>query len=189
MISRKLVNSKLVWLGICLTVVVLIISIITLTFYDRKHIIEYSEIIIGNDIRNKYLDIVVTRNDSVLKFESRDKNKQLTFKSNNGNYNLKMYLKGTEVICKKFRISENKPKYIYAFFESENSNYYNYYDSIVSREITKRTQKKAFSRNELRKIIVEIKQGITIVDLEELGYDVKKEKFKLYVREESFMKD
>ena len=188
--SRKPIYSKNLLPIIGLVVVILVLCVISFAFYVNKRvIIGHSEISIGNDIRDKYLNVVVTWNDTVLKFKSLDKNKRISFKSNNGNYNLKIFIKDTEVISKKFQISDNKPKYIYAFFESVNSNYYKYYDSIVSIEIAKRVGDKTLSRNELRKTIIEIKQGITIADLEKLGYEVKKEKIKLYVRDRPFMID
>ncbi|WP_143161806.1 NYN domain-containing protein [Flavobacterium fontis] len=156
--------------------------------YDRKQIIDNSEIIIGNDMRHKYLNVVITRNDSVLKFKSLNNN-LIRFKSNNGIYHLKIFIKNTEAISKKFQILENKPKYIYVFLESENSNYYKYYDSIVSTKIAKQTEKRILSRDELREKLKEIKKGISIADLEKLGYNVEKEKIKLYLRDKPFPRD
>jgi hypothetical protein len=188
MISRKPVYSKLFLVGISLTVVILILAFIPF-IYNRKHVIENSELIIGNDIRQKYLNVVITRNDSVLKFKSLNNTNLITFKSNNGFYHLKIFIKNTEIISSNFQIVENKPKYIYAVLESANSNYYKYYQSIVSREIAKRPENKTLSRDELRKTIIEIQQRITITDLEKLGYDIKKEKIKLYMQDRPVMTD
>ncbi len=189
MISVRPAYPKHVLSGVCLTAAVIAVALITSNFQERKYSAADSQITIGNDIRNQYLDIMIIGSDSVSRFKSPGKNERITFKSINGAYTLKLLIKGEEVISANFQISENKPKYIYAFFESANANYYGYCDSIVSREIPKRTGSKALNRNELRDTIAAIKQGITIADLEKAGYDITKEKIKLYIQDSPFMID
>ena len=189
MISRKAIFSKPLLLVISSILVLLILAIFPFYFYNKKHSIKYSKIIIGNDIRSKYLDVVLTQNDSVIKVDDVSNNGVKIFKSNNGNYELKIFIKHTKIISKKFEITENKPKYIYSFFESASSNYYFLYNSFFSKEIAKRTENKTLSRDELRKTVIEIKQKITVPDIEKLGYDIKKEKIKLYIQDKYFMKD
>jgi len=180
--QEKFYSKTIIW-GILCILLILIISV-NLFSGTKTAVIQNSEIILGDDLRNEFLTLELKRNDSIVKLERISKfNDNLTFKSLNGNYNLKLSLKGGKTFFIRFLISNNEPKYIYSSYDSANSEYFRFFDKCVSADLENRIKGKQFTENKLRSMIIEVKENIKIQSLQNLGYDLKKENIEIFVQD------
>ncbi|KAF2327398.1 hypothetical protein [Flavobacterium daemonense] len=180
--QEKFYSKTIIWAILC----ILLILIISISLFSGKKtaVIQNSEIILGDDLRNEFLTVELKRNDSIVKLEKISKfNDNLTFKSLNGNYNFKLSLKGGNTFFIRFLISNNEPKYIYSPYDSDNSEYFRFFDKCVSAELENRIKGKQFTENELRNMTIEVKKNVRIQNLQNLGYDLKKENIKIFVQD------
>jgi hypothetical protein len=186
--QEKFYSKTIIWAILC----ILLILIISVSLFSGKKtaVIQNSEIILGDDLRNEFLTVELKRNDSIVKLERISTfNDNLTFKSLNGNYNLKLSLKGRKTFFIRFLISNNEPKYIYSSYDSDNSEYFRFFDKCVSADLENQIKGKQFTENELRSMIIEVKENIKIQNLQNLGYDLKKENIEIFVQNSPCLMD
>ena len=180
--QEKFYSKTIIWAILC----ILLIVIISVNLFSGKKtaVIQNSEIILGDDLRNEFLRVELKRNDSIVKLEIINKfNDNLYFKSLNGNYNLKLSLKGAKTFFIRFLINNNEPKYIYSPYDSYNSEYFRFFDKCVSTNLENRIKGKQFTANELRSMTIEVKENIKIQNLQNLGYDLKNENIEIFVQD------
>ncbi|RZJ69264.1 hypothetical protein [Flavobacterium sp.] len=174
------------WVAIAV-LFILIVSVVNASFFTAKKVIRESEIHLGNDLREQLLQIELWRNDSsvVLRNESRF-GRHLVFESADAKYELKITLNAREVGTQQFEILGNGPKFIYAHFDERNSSYSDCFEKVYRAKMLEKTNGKALTKAELRKIAVAVKRGITLEDLAKIGYDINAENVVMEILDEPF---
>ncbi len=182
-------RPKVVFATVTAIAFVVLLAVVGMVFFKTPKVIRESEINIGSDLRDNALEVSLTRNDSTVAITNESKSGQFfAFASIDGNYRLKISFQARELALKKFVISDNEPKFVYVWFDEKSSQFQHYFDEVYRKKMVEKSGGITLSKIELRALAVEVKQSISIKDLEKIGYDLSAEKVEVLVRESPFPK-
>lgn len=156
----------------------------------RKKETRESQIFLWNDLRSEYLHFEIKLNDSVI-FKSpknRYEDSSLSLKLRDGTYILQTII-NSKSKKQKFTIKANNEKYIYISFNDKISKYVEYFSTYENILLKQKTASKKITREQLRNIIIEIRNSIRIENLKSLGYNPENERLQINILDRPYLID
>jgi len=163
-------------------VLLCLIALVMVYALGRKKEIRESQLFLWNDLRSEYLYFEIKLNDSVL-FKSpknRNEDSSLSLKLPDGTYVLQTII-NSKPKKQKFTIKDNNEKYIYISFNDKISKYVEYFSIYENILLKQKTASKKITREQLRNIMIDIRNTITIENLKSLGYNPENERLQIHI--------